>query len=110
MRETSANETAEDASKSNKDDIKNRGRPLVPGKHRRKPTYYSCGVRCAGGVTLIRAFVGNLRTWGDDAKGKGSSVDPRGRKYRDTPSGADHPVVCCWAVLSSGGLKSLKSK
>jgi hypothetical protein len=26
------------------------------------PTYWPCGVRCIGGVILIRAFVQNLRT------------------------------------------------
>src|SRR5260370_40938734 len=28
----------------------------------RIPTYWLCGVRCKGGVTLIRALVRNLRT------------------------------------------------
>src|SRR5215469_6283912 len=34
-----------------------------PGRARRTPTYWPCDVRCTGGVTLIWAFVRNLRTW-----------------------------------------------
>src|SRR5665811_2106128 len=40
----------------------NRGLTTAPGKVWRKPTYWPCGVRCLGGVTLIRALVRNLRT------------------------------------------------
>ena len=35
----------------------------VPGAAWRVPTYWLCGVRCRGGVNLVRAFVRNLRTW-----------------------------------------------
>src|SRR5262245_20811587 len=32
-------------------------------KHGGYPTYWPCGVRCIGGVTLIRALLRNLGTW-----------------------------------------------
>src|SRR5579862_5126721 len=41
----------------------NRSVPLVPGAAWKGPTYWPYDVRCIGGVTLIRAFVRNLRTW-----------------------------------------------
>jgi len=41
----------------------NRGLSPVPGRVWREPTYWPYGVRCIGGVTRIRAFVRNLRTW-----------------------------------------------
>src|ERR1700720_2607552 len=34
-----------------------------PGGARKPPTYWPCDVRCTGGVTLVWAFVRNLRTW-----------------------------------------------
>jgi len=42
---------------------RNRSLHDVPGRAWRRPTYWPCGVRCAGGVTLILAFVWNVRTW-----------------------------------------------
>jgi len=54
--------TADDASKMYRWH-QNRGRNSVPGKAWRIPTYWPYGVRCIGGVNLIRAFVRNLRTW-----------------------------------------------
>jgi len=42
---------------------RNRGLPLAPGSAWKIPTYWPCGVRCSGGVTLAQAFVRNLRPW-----------------------------------------------
>jgi hypothetical protein len=66
----------------------NRGFPRVLGEAWKIPTYYSCGVRCTGGMTLIRAFVRNLRTWAVMLREKVQVDDPRGRKYRSTDRGA----------------------
>ncbi len=52
----------------------NRGFPRVLGAARKVPTYWPCGVRCTGGMTLIRAFVRNLRT--GSVMGKGTSGGP----------------------------------
>src|SRR5258708_19685640 len=62
MRETSASEPLLKHRK-NVSRHQNRGIPLVPRTAWRQPTYWLCGGRCAGGVTLIWAFVRNLRTW-----------------------------------------------
>src|SRR5262252_5247354 len=35
----------------------------APGRVWREPTYWPHGVRCIGGMTLIRALVWNLRTY-----------------------------------------------
>src|SRR5215831_16250102 len=40
----------------------NRSFATAPGGAWRQPTYWPCGVRCLGGVTLIWAFARNLRT------------------------------------------------
>src|SRR5664279_2270730 len=53
--------TADEASKGFRRH-QNRGFPSILGEAWKIPTYYSCGVRCTGGMTLIRAFVRNLRT------------------------------------------------
>ena len=44
-------------------------------------------------MTLNSGFRRELENLGDDAKEKAQAVDPRGRKYRGAPSGADHLVV-----------------
>ena len=36
---------------------------MLREKHGGYPTYWPCGVRCIGGVTLIRALLRNLGTW-----------------------------------------------
>jgi len=59
-----------------------------PGRARKQPTYWPCDVRCTGGVTLVRAFVRNLRTWAVMAREKVQVGDPRGWKYRSTDRGA----------------------
>jgi len=51
----------------------------------------SCDVRCTGGVTLILAFVWNLRTGTVVQREKAQVADPRGRKYRDTDQGRTAP-------------------
>ena len=61
MRETSANEplmTHRNCLRWHR----NRGTSLPWEQAWRIPTYWLCGVRCKGGVTLIRALVRNLRT------------------------------------------------
>jgi len=35
----------------------------TPGRTWLEPTYWPCGVRCRGGVNLMRALARNLRTW-----------------------------------------------
>jgi len=77
--------TAEDASKSNRDDIKTGAARLPREKHGRDPTYGSCGVRCIGGVTLNSGFRRELENLGDDAKGKGSSGRPARPKVPRRP-------------------------
>ena len=48
----------------------------------RKPTYWPRGVRCIGGMTLIRALVRNLRTCPTMPREKAQAANLRGRKYR----------------------------
>src|SRR5262249_23233173 len=45
-----------------------------PGKAWRLLIYWPCGVRCTGGVTLIRAQVRNLRTWSAVIREKAQAV------------------------------------
>src|SRR5262249_51986921 len=47
-----------------------------------KPTYWLRGVRCVGGMTLIRALVWNLRTCPAMPREKVQAAKLRGRKYR----------------------------
>ena len=54
--------TSEEASKTGFNDSQNWDLHLVPGRAWKVPTYWPCGVRCIGGMTLIQAFVRNLRT------------------------------------------------
>jgi hypothetical protein len=54
---------------------------LVLGTAWKVPTYWPCGVRCIGGMTLIRAFVRNLRTGTVLQREKVQVENPRGRKY-----------------------------
>ena len=63
-------------------------RPCSSGEAWQIPTYWPCGVRCTGGMTLIRAFVRNLRTWTGDAKGKRHKWTPREAESTDAPTGA----------------------
>jgi hypothetical protein len=42
----------------------------------RVPTYGPCGVRCKGGVNLIRAFARNLRTWLAMIRKKAQAAEP----------------------------------
>ena len=65
----------------------NRDLHLVPGTAWKVPTYWSCGVRCLGGMTLIRAFVRNLRTGSVMIREKAQVETPRGRKYRCSDQG-----------------------
>jgi hypothetical protein len=70
--------TSENASKSNSNDIKTGMSRLFREQHGRGPTYWPCDVRCIGGVTLIRAFVRNLRTWSVMLREKAQAEAPRG--------------------------------
>src|SRR5215472_3874624 len=63
------------------------GHTLCLGTAGRVPTYWPGGVRCRAGVSLIRAFVRNLRTWLVVLRGKIQAEEPRGRKYRWTNQG-----------------------
>src|SRR5262249_35529985 len=62
MRETSASEPSMKHRKAF-DDVKTGVFTLLREKHGGYPTYWPCGVRCIGGVTLIRALLRNLGTW-----------------------------------------------
>ena len=64
-----------------------------PGGARKQPTYWPCDVRCTGGVTLVWAFVRNLRTWFAMVREKAQAEAPRGQKYRCAGSGSDCPIV-----------------
>ena len=66
---------------------RNQGLPFILGTAWKVPTYWPCGVRRIGGMTLIRAFVRNLRTWMAMVREKAQVDDPRGRKYRCTNQG-----------------------
>src|SRR5271170_2493824 len=56
----------------------NWSRPLAPGRAWREPAYWPRDARCIGGVTLIRAFVRNLRTWPTMPRENAQAVDPLG--------------------------------
>src|SRR4029077_15524625 len=77
------------------DDVETGAFKLFREEHGGYPTYWPCGVRCRGGVTLIRAFLRNLRTWPVMPREKAQAEKPRGRKYR---RGAD-----CFAVAMKRG-------
>jgi hypothetical protein len=46
----------------------------VPGTAWKVPTYWPCGVRCKGGMTLNLGFGTELENRVGDAKGKGASL------------------------------------
>ena len=54
----------------------NRGLPYVSGAAWQIPTYGPCGDRCRGGMTLIQAFVRNLRTGSVMLRDKAQSGEP----------------------------------
>ena len=56
-------------------------------KHERYLLTGHAGVRCIGGMTLIRAFVRNLRTGSVMQREKAQVDTPRGQKYRCTDQG-----------------------
>src|SRR5205807_10498571 len=60
-----------------------------PGRARKQPTYWPRDVRCTGGVTLVWAFVRNLRTWLAMIREKVRSEERRVGKVRMCRSGAD---------------------
>src|SRR5215468_10473936 len=54
----------------------NRGLPYVSGAAWQVPTYGPCGDRCRGGMTIIQAFVRNLRTGSVMLRDKAQSGEP----------------------------------
>ena len=56
---------------------RNQGLPFVLGAAWKLPTYWPCGVRRIGGMTLIWAFVRNLRTGSVMQSVTGHTVFPR---------------------------------
>ena len=82
--------SADEASKGLKGH-QNQGLYPVLGAAWKVPTYWPCGVRRIGGMTLIWAFVRNLRTGSVMQREKAQVADPRGRKYRYTDQGRTAP-------------------
>ena len=74
IREMNENEPSE-ASKETRCP-QNRGLPYVSGAAWQIPTYGPCGDRCRGGMTLIQAFVRNLRTGLVMLRDKAQSGEP----------------------------------
>ena len=75
-REMSASEPLGKASKQNNDDIKTGVHSRSREQYGRRPTYWPCGVRCRGGMNLVRAFVRNLRTWLAMVREKAQAAEP----------------------------------
>src|SRR6266567_9046726 len=92
MRETSVSEPP---SKHRKRIRWHQNRSLhdAPGRAWRGPTYWPCGVRCAGGVTLILAFVRNVRTWPAMPREKAQAAPTVRPKVPMRRRGADCLVV-----------------
>src|SRR3954451_23226817 len=61
---------------------RNWGRKPFPGTLWRVPADWPCGVRCTGGVTLIRAWVRNLGTRHAMRRENLTSAKHEGGKYR----------------------------
>ena len=61
----------------------NQGLSDALGSAWRQPTYWPCGVRCAGGVTLILALTWNVRTCSAMPRKKGASGSNRGAESTD---------------------------
>src|ERR1700726_2874926 len=84
MRETSANEPLT----THRNRTQTTSKPECPacsGAAWKGPTYWPCDVRCIGGVTLIRAFIRNLRTW-SVMLGRRPKRKPREADSTDAPS------------------------
>ena len=79
--------TADEASKGSLDGTKTGVSPVPWEKHGRYLLTVHAVSGVLGGVTLIRAFVRNLRTWAVMLREKVQVADPRGRKYRSTGQG-----------------------
>src|SRR5215469_2978654 len=62
-------------------------------EHGGYPTYWPCGVRCIGGVTLISGSLTELGNLSGDAKGKGASGETARPKVPMRRRGADCLVV-----------------
>src|SRR4029450_1008763 len=82
----------------------NQGLPNALGAAWRQPTYWPCGVRCAGGVTLIRALTWNVRTWPAMAREKAQAAPTARPKVPMRRLGADCFVVA-WKRGNARGAK-----
>src|SRR5215831_15463294 len=91
MRETSASEPSTRHRKAFRRH-QNRSPTSTPGEAWRKPAYWPRGVRCIEGVTLIWAFVRNLRTWPAMPRERHKGGNPR-PKVLMRRSGTDSSVV-----------------
>ncbi len=87
IREMSANDPPRKHRKQAKTTPKTRVFTLSWDKHERYLLTGHAGVRCIGGMTLIRAFVRNLRTGSVMQREKAQVENPRGQKYRCTDQG-----------------------
>ena len=86
-------------------DTQNQGLHHILGTAWKVPTYWPCGVRCLGGMTLIRAFVRNLRTGSVMlTKGKGTSGHPTRPKVPMHRSGAH----CFVRAMKRGNARGAK--
>jgi len=83
--------TSDHASKSNSDDIKTGVSRLFREQHGRDLLTGHAMSGVLGGVTLIRAFVRNLRTWTVMLREKAQAEAPRGRQYRCAEQGRTAP-------------------
>ena len=95
--------TFDEASKQNFGWHQNQGVVTALGSAWRGPTYGPCGVRCTGGVTQIRAFVRNSRTW-LAMEGKRHKRKTREAESTDAQSGAD----CLVVVMKRGNARGAK--
>src|SRR3954470_2475583 len=85
-------------------DIKTGAFILFRDEHGRCPTNCPCGVRCIGGVTLIRAFVRNLRTWPAMLREKAQVATTTRLKVPMRRRGAD----CFVVVVKRGNARGAK--
>ena len=103
MRETSASEPLPKHRKRFRWH-QNRGLDDAPGRAGRLPTYWPCGVRCAGGVTLILAFARNVRTWPAMLREKAQVAKTTRLKVPMRRRGAD----CLVLVMKRGNARGAK--
>src|SRR6516165_8129336 len=103
MRETSASEPLM-KHRNPLDDVETGASTSFREEHGGYPTYWPCGVRCIGGVTLTLALLRNLRTCLVMFKGKGTSGETARPKVSMRQPGADCSVV----VMKRGNARGAK--